>query len=161
MSANQSIVYWWLTFRIRLFTILEALQTVIKLTFVANFGFIHYTADGFDGFLSCFNVFFVWSGQWDIQFGQGGWEKQNKQQQPYASLHHNDTFQSRMKVEWGKIVQHICFIQTEKKWSGKHSYFGTCPFEVGRSESFRFYHVKHTYSNWGDTEHCFACWSTP
>ena len=60
-----------------------------------------------------------------IQFGRGGRDKQNKQQQLYASLHHTDTVQSRMKAEGGEIVQHSCFIQTEKKWSGSYLVVGT------------------------------------
>ena len=43
------------------------LQTVIKPTFVANFGFIRYIAGGFDGFLCCFNgLFEVDSGTQDL-----------------------------------------------------------------------------------------------
>ena len=73
------------------------LQTVIKLTLVASFGFIRYIAGGLDGFLSCFNGFFVFSGR----FGPGGREKQNKQQL-YIWLRHTDAFRSRMKAERDK-----------------------------------------------------------
>ena len=46
--------------------------------------------------------------------------KQNKQQL-YASLRHIfDAARSKMKAERGEIVQHICFIQTEKKRSGSY-----------------------------------------
>ena len=46
--------------------------------------------------------------------------KQEQNKQLYALLRRTDAVRSRMKAERGEIVQHSCFIQTEKKLSGSY-----------------------------------------
>ena len=56
-----------------------------------------------------------------------GWARKKKQEQNkqlYTLLRRTDAVRSRMKAERGKIVQHSCFIQTEKKLSSSYLVVG-------------------------------------
>ena len=71
----------------------------------------------FDGFLSCFNGFFVWSGRWYTRFGRGGREKQKQnKQQLYASLRHIDAVRSRTKAE--RVKSFSTAALSKQKWNG-------------------------------------------
>ena len=91
--------------------------------------------------------------------------KQNKQQQLYASLCHTDAARTRTKAEWGEIVQHSCFLQAEKKWSGRAillSAFILSDLSIwgggggGGTSSMRQVQLLVLLSSNG-----FTCWSTP
>ena len=73
------------------------------------FFFCCFLAGGCDGFLCCFNGFFIWSGWWYWWFGLHGWVNAHTHKWLYASLRHTDAVGFRMKVE------HSCFIQTKMK----------------------------------------------
>ena len=78
------VAYWWLAFT-------DCNQT----HFCCQFGFIHYIAGGFDGFLSCFNGSFVWSGQWYDLVRVG---EKNKTNNSNCMLH--CTILTQFNLEW-------------------------------------------------------------
>ena len=89
-----------------------------------------------------------------------GWARKTKQL--YASLHHTDAVRSRMKAEWGQIVQPSCFIQTEKKLSGSYLVVSTHtsgPVHLkGGGGTSSMWHIRLLV--WLSV-HGFACWSAP
>ena len=129
------------------------LQIVIKLTFVANFSFIRYIAGGFNGSLSCFHGFFVWSGWEYTRFGRGGRKtKQNKTNNNYML---RCTILTQFDLEWKrsgeKLIQFSCFIETAKKPSG--SYLVVRTHTLGRVHILSAKIDEVVRSDW--------CYSTP